>query len=243
MRRTFLLAGLLLPLSLPGHADVLGGTIGVNLWAQQYDARARDGGDFVDFGSQVDVDDEADFQVYFSLEHPIPVLPNVLIQHTESSTQGNGTIGLTVFDGVVFEGAVSGELELTHTDFTAYYEVLDNWVQLDVGLTARKFDASVILLAEDGRSASATTDDVLPLVYAAAQFDLPFTGWKIRASGNYVQYDGDSLYDFSGALGWEVLVGIELELGYRYLDIDYSDGEELVEAQVEGIYAGVLWDF
>lgn len=225
------------------HADVLGGSIGINLWAQEYDARARDGGDFVDFGSSFDVDDEFDYQVYASFEHPLPVIPNVLVQHTKSSTQGGGNIGLTVFDGVVLEGEVTGELDLTHTDFTAYYEILDNWINLDVGLTARKFDASVELTAADGTRAEAETDDVLPLVYAAARIDLPFTGWKIKASGNYVKYDGDSLSDLSGAVGWEVFAGLELELGYRYMDIDYSDGAELIEAEVKGFYGGVVWDF
>ena len=80
-------------------------------------------------------------------------------------------------------------------------------------------------------------------MYVRAQFDLPFTGWKVRASGNYVKYDGDSVSDMSGAVGWEVFAGLELELGYLLFDIDYSDGDELVDAQVEGFYGGIVWDF
>lgn len=243
--RTLAFCGAVLaaPLSATSQADVLGGTLGINLWAQQYDARARDGGDFIDFDSSFDVDDESDFQVYFSFEHPIPLLPNILLQHTRSTTEGAGIIGSTLFDGVVLEGNVTSDLDLTHTDATLYYEILDNWVNLDVGLTARKFDASVELTAEDGTTASADADDVLPLIYVRAQFNLPFTGWKLRATGNYVEYDGDSISDLSGAVGWEVFAGLELELGYRLFDIDYSDGDELVDAQVEGLYGGIVWDF
>lgn len=230
-------------ISSTAHADVLGGTLGINLWAQEYDARARDGGDFINFDSSFDVDDETDYQVYFSFEHPIPILPNLLVQHTQSSTEGAGVIGSTIFDGIELEGDVTGELQLTHTDATLYYEILDNWVNLDIGLTARQFDASVELTAADGTTASADADDILPLVYVRAQFDLPFTGWKLRTTGNYVEYDGDSISDLSGAVGWEVFAGLELELGYRYFDIDYSDGDELVDAQVEGFYGGVVWDF
>jgi outer membrane protein len=225
------------------HADVLGGTLGINLWAQEFDARARDGGDFIDFDSSFDADDESDFQVFASFEHPIPLLPNILVQHTRSSTRGAGVLGSTVFDNVVFEGNVTGDLDLTHTDATLYYEILDNWVSLDLGITARKFDASVELTAEDGTTASAETDDLLPMGYLRAQFDLPFTGWKIRATGNYVKYDGDTVSDLSGAIGWEVFAGLELELGYRLFDIDYSDDEELVDAEVQGLYGGIVWDF
>ncbi|MFK7974745.1 MAG: TIGR04219 family outer membrane beta-barrel protein [Halioglobus sp.] len=238
-------AGALLATSMAtgAYADTLGGTVGINLWAQEYDARARDGGDFINFDSSFDVDDEADYQIYFSIEHPVPVIPNLLVQHTRSSTEGNGVIGSTIFDGVELEGEVTGELQLTHTDATLYYEVLDNWLNLDLGLTARKFDANVELTSLEGITASADADDILPLLYVRAQIDLPFTGWKIRASGNYVNYDGDSLSDMTGAVGWEVFAGLELELGYRLFDIDYSDGDELVDAQVEGFYGGVVWDF
>jgi len=232
-----------LALSAPGAgADVLGGTIGINLWAQEYDARARDGGDFIDFNSSFDVDDESDFQVFASFEHPVPLIPNILVQHTASSTQGNGVITSTVFDGIELEGEVTGDLDLTHTDATLYYEILDNWVNLDVGLTARKFDASVELTAQDGTRATADADDILPMAYVRAQFDLPFTGWKVRATGNYVSYDGDSLADLSGAVGYEFFAGLELELGYRIFDIDYSDGDEVVDAEVKGLYGGIVWD-
>ena len=250
MWNTYLRAGLCatlaLSVQLPAQqaaADVLGGTIGINLWAQEYDARARDGGDFIDFDSSFDVDDETDYQVFASFEHPIPLIPNILVQHTQSSTSGVGVIGSTIFDGVELEGEVTGDLDLTHTDATLYYEILDNWLNLDIGLTARKFDASVELTAEDGTTATADADDVLPLAYVRAQFDLPFTGWKVRATGNYVKYDGDSVADLSGAVGYEFFAGLEVELGYRIFDIDYSDGEELVDAEVRGLYGGIVWDF
>lgn len=225
------------------QADVLGGSIGGNLWLQSFDAQAQDGGDVVDYNAAFDVDDEVDYHLYASFEHPLPLLPNILLQHTRATTNGTGVLGSTFFDGVTLEGEVTGELELTHTDFTAYYEVLDNWLNLDIGLTARKFDANATLAGEDGTQARASTDDILPMLYTKAQFDLPFTGWKFKAGGNYINYGGDTVYDLSGAVGWEVIAGLELELGYRQLSIDYSDDDELLDAEVKGIYGGILWDF
>lgn len=229
--------------TLPANADVLGGSVGASLWVQGFDARGRDGGDTIDFDADFDIDDESDFMVYAALEHPIPIIPNILLQHTGAETDGRGFIALTEFDGVQFEGEVNGEIQLTHSDATLYYEILDNWVSLDVGATARRYDASVVLTDDRGNRAEEDVDEVLPLLYGAVQFDLPFTGWQVKGQVQYVDWDDSTLTDARAAIAWEAAIGLGVELGYRFMDIDYESGDEELEATIEGFYGGLFWDF
>ncbi len=225
------------------NADALGGSLGASLWLQSFDAQGRDGGDTIDFDSDFDIDDESDYMLYASFEHPIPVIPNLLVQHTEAETAGNGVIARTEFDGVEFEGAVNGEIQLTHSDATLYYEILDNRVSLDIGLTARRYDASVVLTDDFGNRAEEEIDEVIPLLYGAAQFELPFTGWLVKAQAQYIDWDDSTLMDARGALAWESAIGLGVEVGYRIMDIDYESGDEELEATIEGVYGGLFWDF
>ena len=230
-------------LACPTQADVLGAKVGVNYWAQSYEARVSKGGGKIDLDSSFDIDDENDFQVYVALEHPIPLIPNLLAQHTKSSTGGDGVITATIFDRQELEGGVAGKLDMTHRDVTAYYELLDNQIAFDLGLSIRVFDGSVLLVDEDGDQGELELDDVVPLVYFAGRFDLPATNWHVQADGNYISFDGDKVIDVKAALGWESVLGFGAELGYRYMDIDYNLGGGLLEATGEGPYLGIYWDF
>jgi outer membrane protein len=225
------------------QADALGGSIGANIWAQEYDVKARDGGEFIDFSSDLKIDDEADYQIFASFEHPIPLIPNIRVQHTKMETDGNGALDSVFYDGEVFDGNVATELTLTHTDATLYYEILDNWIALDLGITGRIFDASIALTSDEGITVDEDYDDVIPMVYVAAQFDLPFTGWKVKASGDWIDYDDYSGVDMRGGIAWESAIGLGAEVGYRYMDFDYDSGSNEVEATVEGVYGGLFWDF
>ncbi|MFK8047941.1 MAG: TIGR04219 family outer membrane beta-barrel protein [Halioglobus sp.] len=225
------------------RADVLGGKVGVNVWSQEFEGNGRNGGNNIDFDSTFDIDDETDYQVFAALEHPVPLIPNILVQHTRMELSGDGDIGAELFDGVVLTGDVQTDLDLTHTDVTAYYEILDNWVNLDLGLSVRFMDASASLLDENGQSGEVKTDDAIPMGYAALRLDLPFTGWYVQADGNYVSWDGDDYSDLRAAVGWEIALGLGLELGYRTMDIDYSGGSDKLKAETSGVYGGIFWDF
>jgi len=241
LRTCFLAALLLCATEL--QADTLGGKIGVNIWAHEFDGDGQNGGNNLSFDSIFDTDNETDLQVFAALEHPVPLIPNILIQHTQLETGGSGDIGTELFDGVELSGDTQMDLDLTHTDVTLYYEILDNWVNLDVGASVRFLDVNVSLLDDSGRSGEIETDDPIPMVYAAVKVELPFTGWYVAADGNYVSWDGDDYSDLRASLGWEFALGLGVELGYRSMEIDYSGGSDKLKAQSSGVYGGVFWDF
>ncbi|TNE79867.1 MAG: TIGR04219 family outer membrane beta-barrel protein, partial [Gammaproteobacteria bacterium] len=137
--------------------------------------------------------------------------------------------------GVSFGGAdVQSDLDLEQLDLTLYYEVLDNWVNLDLGLTARDLDAELVVQEVNGTLTNKTTiDGVVPMAYIAARFDLPLTGVSVGGEGNVISFDGDSLHDFNVYGQYEISL-LQLRLGYRQMSVDYDDGDDQLDIEIDG---------
>ena len=138
------------------QADILGATAGAYQWKQNWEGDVQSGPDAIDMNDDLGYDDETGTSIYVALEHPIPVLPNIRLQRTDLDISERNNLSRTfTFEGDVYTAAdtVDSTTDLTHTDATFYYEVLDNWVNLDVGLTVRMFDGEV-RLATTGREGS-----------------------------------------------------------------------------------------
>ncbi len=235
---------LLVILTSNAQADVLGWRVGANGWLQNYEGEMRANGDSLDLEDDLGYDDEAGFNFYASFEHPVPLFPNVLVQHTQIDSDGRGSVSGVSFDGVSLNGDVASSLDLTHTDITLYYELLDNWVNFDIGVTARLFEEGAeITDRTSGDKGSLDMDDFYPMVYAELRFDLPFSGWSVGLSGNGTEWDDDSLLDYKLNVAYEFGFGLGIEGGYRNFDFEYDDGKDYADVTIDGAYAGVYWDF
>ena len=242
----------LLPLALaatlfPGlaMADTVGWRMGANAWQQNYDGEVQDGPSKLDLEDDLGFDDDNGYNLYIQLEHPIPVLPNLMLQRTQVDADATGDVVNVIFDGNVYNGEVRTTLDLTHTDATFYYELLDNWVNLDVGVTGRVFDEGVeVTDVATGTKGSLDIDYVIPLLYVSARLDLPLTGLSIGAEAQGVEYDGDSLYDIKANIAYEFAFGLGIEGGYRTFELDYDeDDDEFADVTIDGVYGGFYWDF
>jgi outer membrane protein len=241
-----ILTASLICLCLPvaAQADALGIRIGANAWQQNFSGHAKSGaaGDKIDIEDDLGFDDDDGFQGYISFEHSIPFIPNILVQRTVIDADANGDLNGKSFDGVTFPGAVKSTIDLTHTDTTLYYEILDNWASLDIGLTARFFEEG-FEIKDQTQSASLDIDYVIPMAYAAVKFDLPLTGLYVGADGNGIKYDDDTILDLKAVIGWESSTGLGIEAGYRYFDVQYEDSQEEADLTIEGPYAGLFFHF
>lgn len=213
-------------------ADILGVGATVGYWDADYSGEASKGNDRVDLERDLNLssDSNANLTAYF--EHPVPVLPNVRLAYTRTKQSGNGEL-VTGYDNVV--GRVRSELELEQLDVTLYYEILDNWVNLDLGLTVRDFSGELLVQNRNDTSQFSETkaDAVLPLVYVAARFDLPFTGVSVGGDANAISYDGDSVYDFNVYGQYEMSL-LQLRAGYRQISLDYDDGDDNLDIELSG---------
>jgi len=232
--RTILMGLLGLLVTVGAQADVLGWRVGANGWLQNYEGDIQKGASSADIESDLGFDDDSGFSFYASLEHPVPLIPNFMLQHSkidsDSRSQANG--------------AVRSRLDLTHTDATFYYELLDNWINFDLGLTVRRFDQGISVTDQDtGITSDIDFDFYSPLAYGELRFDLPFTGWSVGVTGNGGNYDDKKVVDIKANLAYQFGFGLGVEGGYRHFDFDYEDGNEEADITVDGIYGGIFWDF
>ena len=246
MRYPLIIAGLASAFSTTVSADFIGFEIGAYTWQQNYDGLVQSGTDIVDLDQQLGYDDETNNSYYVLFEHPVPLLPNILVQRTELDiSESNTSTGFT-FEGINFPNGVtiSSASDLSHTDATLYYEILDNWVSLDIGLTARMFEEGVEI-SSIGQTAELDIDETIPMLYVAAEFELPLTGLYISADANGIGYSGDSFIDYRISVGYESSLGLGAELGFRSFDIDFEDDDddEVADLTIDGAYLGVFYHF
>lgn len=233
---------------------ILGLYLGAGVWQADVEGSAREAGtgsalEINDtFGS---VDDDSNF-FYVALEHPVPVLPNIMLQKTDVSVNKSGSMTTTVvFDDEIFITGtdVRATIDFSHTDATLYYELLDNWVSLDLGLTFRAFDGELTLTEENPPSRTATQelDGVLPMLYLKARFDLPLSGFYVGGHANALTYDGHSLTDISAAVGYHTdgwVMDLGLELGIRTFNFELDDLDDLdADIELSGTYAALTLHF
>lgn len=234
MRKLILaLGGSLIIVAPVAYADVLGVGANVSYWDSDLSGKAATNNDLVDVENDLNLDNDTNANLSAYFEHPVPLLPNVRLNYTRIEQSGRGELS-TQYD-LVSVGPVDSNLELTQFDVTLYYEVLDNWVNLDLGLTARNLDGelSVQQIGGAGSVSRTEVDGVLPMGYLAARFDLPLTGVSVGGEANLISFDGDSVYDYN-VYGQYQLSLLQLRAGYRQISIDYEDSDDRLDIELGG---------
>lgn len=227
-------------------ADVVGLGANVSYWDSNLTGTASQGGDTVDVEDDLNLDSDSNVNLTAIFEHPVPVLPNVRINYTAIEQSGRGRIGAGGFDTLVGGVPVQSDLDLDQLDLTLYYELLDNWVNLDAGLTVRKMDGDLKVRDVSGLSPTPLSrtkiDAVIPMLYAAARFDLPLTGLSVGAEGSGISYAGDSVLDGAAYAQYDLSV-LRLRAGYRQMNIDYEDGDDALDVELGGPFLSAGLDF
>ena len=137
---------------------------------------------------------------------------------------------------------INSRFDMSNTELTLYYELLDNWINLDAGLTLRQYDGQSTLRTST-TSATEDLDFVLPMLYLDARIDLPFTGFFVDSSMNSISVDDNSISDVSVALGYESDFGLGARLGYRTLDLEFDEDDVQGDLEFEGTYLNVFYHF
>ncbi len=232
------------------HADSFGFEISAYSWQQNFSGHFRGGengvpGDKIDVEKDLGYKDETSNNFYAWLEHPIPILPNIRLAQSDIDLDANGALTGQEFKGVTYNGDVKSTLNLSSTDVTLYYQVLDNWVHLDIGLTGRVIkDGKVSITGTNPvtPTGSFEADGVLPLLYGAVRFEIPL-GFYVGGDLNGIGVGDDSIIDYRINAGWESSIGLGVEGGYRAYEFDYDDDEDVADLSIDGAYLGVFYHF
>lgn len=246
-RTTALSAALISSCFIAQHAaadTILGIYAGAGAWNAELEGNiGKPAVDMADLGA----DRETNTYFYIALEHPIPLIPNIKLQYADISSSQQGVLTNNLgLDGTTFLAGqtVSTDFDLSFVDATLYYEILDNWLNLDIGFTARKFDGHLIANSAQA-NANVNLDITVPMFYSKAQFDLPFTGFSFAAEGNYASYQDNKVSDISAKVSYTLdsILDAGLEAGWRSLNIKVDDDGAVADVKLTGPYIAAIFHF
>lgn len=234
------------------HAEVAGIQIGIAGWKAAPSGWVQDeetaGSDRVDLEDDLQFSDETAGFVWLRLVHPVPALPNLKLSYTPLKFEGSGTISRDfTFGDVSFSGTeqVDSEAQLDQWDVTLFYEVLDNVVDLDLGLNVKVLDGYFKATGQtSGQTEEVEFAAPIPMLYADLGLNVPTTGLRFGLEASAVSYSGHSLSDVKASVGYTFAGVVGLEAGYRMLRLKLDDLEDVsADVEIDGPYLGVAARF
>lgn len=228
--------------------NILGIYAGVGFWSQNVEGFVNYNGSNVGLEDDLKLDNNSGVSFYLAVEHFVPMIPNVKVQHSKISTTGSHVLDQSfVFDNITYNvnESIDSKFQLDDTDLILYYEILDNWVNFDIGLDIKVLNGEVEIYSQTTTQKSTRDFDVpVPMLYAKAQIDLPMTGFYFSGEGSAIEYDGSGITDFRVCAGYEFDYGLGFELGWRQFGIDIDDiGGLSGDISVEGVYGNLRYHF
>jgi len=222
-------------------ADVLGLSASLSYWKPDNSGHIQSGGDKIDVDNDLGLGDEEVVIFTGAFEHPVPLIPNARLQYFDMDQVAHGSVSNVNFDGQDFDGRIQTSLDLTHYDFTLYYEILDNWVNLDLGVTAKVFDGRLVLRDQDtGARSDTDIDNIIPMLYGSASFEFPITSLSAGVEGSAISLDGDTAYDLVARLRYQFGF-FGAEAGYRAIGVEVDDMSGIdVDTELKGPYLSAL---
>jgi outer membrane protein len=192
------------------------------------------------------VENSAPTSMVLILEHSIAALPNIRYQgynlDSSDSLQLNPEIGDTNNAGTL----ETTSFNLDHDDIVLYYQLLNNWVDLDMGVDIKRFDGHVSQAGPTGNSID--VDETIPLLYLSARVDLPVNGLYLGAAFNSniidVGLSDSTAQDSTIALGYETGTGLGIEGGVKSFSVELNDSDDLnTDLEYDGLFLNGYYNF
>jgi len=228
-------------------ADFIGGELNVGYYNHAPSGTVQYQGTPIDIENDLKWKDEGDIFLKAYFEHPLPIIPNIKVGYTEFGHSGSNLLGQSFSFGNINYAAgldTQSAFDLKMYDLTLYYELLDNWINIDAGINVKYIDGAITVKSNTGLSESADFQVPIPMLYAKARFDVPTTDLSFQAEGNYINYDGNTLYDVEAGVRYTLALGLGLEAGYKTMKLKLDDVDDLsMDIDFSGAYGKLVWDF
>lgn len=245
---TALLSSGILVTAPQANADtVFGVYAGAQTWKAETSGAFGSGSTTSDFTFS----DDQQASAYIAFEHPIPLIPNVKVRHNDLVTDGSQLLSEEFsFFGTSFaaNSRLNYTADLSHTDYTLYYEFFDNdLVSFDLGVTAKRVDGSIEVRGEQALQGQ-TTDGWIPTLYSQLRVGIPATDLTLYGLANAVSVDDSKVEDYEFGVEYRPIenlaVDVNLQLGYRVFNVELDDLDGIYSnLEYKGPYLGLEFHF
>jgi len=210
---------------------------------------------FLNSSNSLDVVDDLDVErtqqpsMVLILEHPISALPNIRYQgyNLNSSDSSSTDPGVNFNGGALNAGNVSSSsFDLNHDDIVLYYQLLNNWVDLDMGVDLKRFDGQI---SSSGlTSGNIDIDETIPLLHLSARVNLPINGLYLGAAinSNFIDLgiSGSTAQDSTITLGYESRTGLGIEGGFKSFSLQLDDNNNInTDLDYDGLFLNGYYSF
>jgi outer membrane protein len=232
------------------EAEFIGLDIGASRWAPGLNNSYKNPeSGSIDLIDDLELENPSQSSMVLILEHPIKMLPNVKYRGYELDSSNRLTLDSNInFNGQTFTSGneVTSSYDLSHDDVVLYYQLLNNRLNLDLGVDLKSFDGEVSL--NGTTSTSVEVDETIPLLYLSARYDLPNSGFYVGAHINANIIDlglsKSSAQDSTIMLGYDSGSGLGVEGGYKSFSLDLDDVDNLDDdLQYDGVFLNGYFNF
>ena len=244
---TALALGIATLISAPiAQAELLGAGVGVGIWSAGPTGTANLGTEF-DVEKDTGLGSNENLYVWAYLNHPVPLLPNVMLESTMLESTGSQNTNLT-FMGQNFSGSTQTKLTMDHLDATLYWGLPLPIVDINFGFGVKQSSGELSLTNSVSGNKTTSLDFTMPYGYLGVHLPIPVLPITLSADTKAIGYDGSSYQDTRAKVRWDVIglgVNLGIEAGYRIqsLVIDGLSVDLETDIQIEGMFAGVTLVF
>ncbi len=230
-------------------ADFVGLNIGASNWSPDISGSFNSGNtssSSIQLNKDLGFKDHSSTTVNLRFEHPIPLIPNIKYSGADLNASSSSSITNTLkFNGQDYTSNVNSTLDLSHNDIALYYEILDNWINIDVGVDLKRFDGKVSIRSDSNTNTSTIiVDETIPMLYLAARFDLPLTGFYVGANIQQLSIGDNSAEDTTLMVGYESSTGLGVEGGIKTFSLELDDASNLsTNLKYDGLYLNGYFHF
>ena len=178
---------------------------------------------------------------YLYIKHPIPIIPNIRLGVTSLKLGGTNTLTKSyTYNGVTYNATdtVTSSADLSHTELALYYNLLDTFMSLDLGVNIKKFDGKFAISDTNGNSTSTTFNKAIPMLYGAVNVPILGSGFSVGGDISWITYNDNKMSDVLVRLRYDTSFFLGIEAGYRTFHLDYQDTStnEYAKLDLKGPY-------
>lgn len=228
---------------------------GVNHWQTEYEGKTALQGTETALQDDLGIEDSGNMFAYIAVEHFIPLIPNIKLQYTKVGLDGRSVLERDLYiyyKHFPVNTPMKSEAVYDNYDVIAYYELLDNWLTLDLGLNIKTFDGYLYtrgefaVAGENSKYLSIRYNFTksIPMLYTKIQANIPFTGFYLGTEGCGITTGTKTVLDLKGYAGYESEFGLGAEIGFRSISLDVEQIDDMMaDFSAKGFYGSINYHF